>query len=207
MDKKTMGITCVLLANLTGMGSSVLPKKLTLFSRPHDKFYEIDKNKLFRSKQLSPRKLASYIKRFNIKTIINLRGENPHEAWWRREQKIVSQLGINFYNIAMSARRLPYKKDLLLLLHLYNHAPRPILIHCNGGADRTGEAAALWMLDQQNKSKKEALKQLTFRYGHVSWRNKKKRQFIKMWLGRSWAQSQYFYLSSNTLPFCDSSAP
>ncbi len=91
----------------------------------------------------------------------------------------------------MNANQFPKKQNLLTLLDLYKKAPHPILVHCNGGADRTGEAAALWVLDQQNKRKKDALKQLTFKYGHIRSKTPAKRKFIKMWQGRKWAQNIY----------------
>lgn len=91
----------------------------------------------------------------------------------------------------MNANQLPKKKNLLTLLELYKSATRPILIHCNGGADRTGEAAALWVLDQQNRRKKDALNQLAFKYGHIKLKTPKKRKFIKMWQGREWAENIY----------------
>ena len=91
----------------------------------------------------------------------------------------------------MSARRLPHKKDLATLLNLYENAPRPILVHCHSGADRTGEAAALWILDQQKKRRKDALKQLRLKYGHLKFKRPSKRFFIKIWNGRKWALNQY----------------
>jgi protein tyrosine/serine phosphatase len=83
----------------------------------------------------------------------------------------------------MSAHRIPEKKDLNFLFNLYKNkkkAPRPILIHCRGGADRTGEAAALWVITQQKKSKKIALKQLSLKYGHIRYKAPLKRRFVKL---------------------------
>lgn len=168
------------------------PAATKLFHSPHDNFHEVEKNAFFRSKQLSPKKLEKFIKQFGIKTIINLRGKNEDKKWWRQEKEIAKQLNIGFYSIPMSAQRLPHKKDLITLLNLYKHAPRPILIHCLAGADRTGEAAAIWVLDQQKKSKKDALKQLSFTYGHFSFIRPSKKFFIKkLWKGRKWAETKY----------------
>jgi len=134
-----------------------------LFHCSNDNFHEVEKNILYRSKQLSPKKLRRYLKQFKIKSIINLRGKNEHAKWWKQEQQVAKELNVNFYNIPMSAKRFPHKKDLRFLLYLYDNANRPLLIHCRGGADRTGEAAALWILDQQKKHKNEALKQLSLK--------------------------------------------
>jgi len=46
-------------------------------------------------------------------------------------------------------------------------APKPILIHCNGGADRTGLISALYLYDVESKSSKVANRELTAFYGHV----------------------------------------
>jgi molecular chaperone DnaJ len=166
-------------------------KSKKFFSSIQDNFHEIDKDKFFRSKQLSSRKLRYYIDRFNIKTVINLRGLNENSSWWKKENLTVKSCGAKLYNIRMSARELPNKKNILYLLNLYDKAEKPILIHCLGGSDRTGEAAALWVIDQQKKSKKVALRQLSLKYGHIKIKNRKKRAFIKMWNGRNWLKSHY----------------
>jgi len=166
-------------------------KHARLFSSPKYNFYEVDKNRFFRSRQLSPTCLKKFITQFGIKTIINLRGENKKASWWQKEKQIAQEHNVHFYSIPMSARRLPHKKDLITLLTLYQNAPRPILVHCRGGADRTGEATALWILDQQKKRKKDALKHLAMKYGHFSFKSPSKRFFVKLWQGRNWACHTY----------------
>ena len=157
-------------------------KNKRLFCATADNFYEVEKNIFYRSKQLTHKKLHHYINKFGIKTIINLRGKNEHRKWWRREKMVADSCGVKMYNIPMSAHRIPEKKHLNFLFYLYKNsqiAPRPILIHCNGGADRTGEAAALWVITQQKKSKKAALRQLSLKYGHIRWKAPLKRRFVK----------------------------
>lgn len=154
-------------------------------------FHVVQPGVLYRSAQLSPQFLEAMIRKHNIKTIINLRGNNEHKRWWQKEKKLAEKLGISLYNIRMTATYLPSKQNLLTLLKIYQQAPRPILIHCYSGADRTGEAAALWVLDQQKKDKKTALKQLSLRYGHVEWMHPAKRFFINLWQGRQWLISDY----------------
>jgi len=149
----------------------------------HDNFFEIQKNTFYRSKQLSPQKLLFYLKKFHIKTVINLRGKNPQKKWWQQEKDICQKNGVTLHDIAMDANQFPKKQNIVTLLNLYKNAPRPILVHCNGGSDRTGEAAALWVIEQQQKRSKEALKQLTFHYGHLRSKAPKKRTLIKNWRG------------------------
>lgn len=114
-----------------------------------------------------------------------MRGVNKNCRWWQREERIAQKYQVAFYNIPMNAQRMPLEEDLLTLLTLYEKAARPILIHCYSGADRTGEAAALWVLEQQKKGKKQALKQLTLKYGYLQMTHPLKRRFIKEWQGKN----------------------
>lgn len=163
---------------------------ITLWEKIIDNFHAVEKGLLYRSKQLSCKKLRAYVERFNIKTIINLRGKNKSALWWHQEKKCVQELGIKFFNIASNASRPSTKHEICQILSLYDHAPKPILIHCYSGSDRTGEAAALWCLDQQN-NRKAACKQLSWRFGHIQSRRPYKIKLIKVWSGRKWLIHHY----------------
>jgi len=156
-----------------------------------DNFHSVERGVLYRSKQLSKKRLEKYIKRLDLKTIINLRGPNPTRSWWRQEKALAQKHGLKFYNLAMTARSLPSKQHLLKLLDIYKTAPKPILIHCYSGADRTGEAAALWVLEHQKKHKNIALKQLSFKYGYVRSKHPAKHFFISIWQGKKWLTATY----------------
>ncbi|KKQ48362.1 MAG: Protein tyrosine/serine phosphatase [candidate division TM6 bacterium GW2011_GWF2_38_10] len=154
-------------------------------------FHAVEPGVLYRSSQLSASMLSTIIKKYGIKTIVNLRGRNEHKAWWQTEQTIAQTHKVTFINIPMSAQHLPQKQHLITLLETYNTAPRPMLIHCYSGSDRTGEAAALWVLEQQKKGKHSALKQLSLRYGHIPRVYPAKRFFIKLWQGIPWLNNEY----------------
>jgi protein tyrosine phosphatase (PTP) superfamily phosphohydrolase (DUF442 family) len=164
---------------------------VSAFRKLYDNFHTVESGKLYRSKQLSERKLRHYIKKLGIKAVINLRGNNKHMKWWSKERKIAHKLGVNYFDVALNANFFSSKRSLLKLLRIYHHTPRPILIHCEGGSDRTGEAAALWLLTQQNKNKKEALKQLNWTYGHFESKCPLKRFFINAWKGEDWLKYEY----------------
>lgn len=167
------------------------PQCITLWESLVDNFHTVESGELYRSAQLSCRKLSRYIKKFEIKTIINLRGKQKTATWWRKEKLCAKKRGVRFFDIQMSAVRPSTKHEIGQLLALYDHAPKPILVHCLGGADRTGEAAALWVLDQQKKSKRQALKHLEWKYRHFRrWRPYKSR-LVKAWRGREWFIQKY----------------
>jgi protein tyrosine/serine phosphatase len=179
----------------------------TLVKRPHtnptnvihisgirklfDNFHTVERGKLYRCSQISPKKLSKYIAKHGIKTLVNLRGPNHDKKWWRAERDLTQKLGVRFYNIPMFAQTMTSRKNLIKLLNVYKLAPRPILIHCQSGSDRTGEAAALWVLEEQKKGQKIALKQLSIRYGHLRFYRPAKTQLIKLWHGKDWLMNHY----------------
>jgi len=191
---------------------NVTPESPDSIKKPHincirklfDNFHAVEPGVLYRSKQLSKKRLEKYIKRLHLKTIINLRGPNPTMPWWQKEKALAKKYDIKFYSLAMTAHNMPLKKHLLELLHIYETAPKPILIHCYSGADRTGEAAALWVLEQQKKQKKTALKQLSFKYGYLRSKNPAKHLFISIWQGKNWLKATYdprlYSSNNNALP-------
>jgi protein tyrosine/serine phosphatase len=155
-------------------------------------FYEIEAGKYYRSAQLSGVQLEDYIKKHNIKTVINLRGENRGESWYRAEEETSRRLNVGLINISMSANRLPHREDLIKLLDAFKDAPRPLLVHCQAGADRTGEATAIYQMLYMGKPKAEAMKMLSIRYGHIASAKPAKDYFIQtVWAGEDWAYQAY----------------
>ncbi len=155
-------------------------------------FHEVDKDKLYRAGQLNEEELKSIIANHKIKTIINLRGESQNSEWYEVEERLSAEHGIELVDIHMSAKYIPHKENLVKLLDTFENAERPILIHCKAGADRTGEASAIYQMEYMGKTKKQSLKMLTVKYHHVSIFKPAKRYFIKkLWKGVDWARNEY----------------
>jgi protein tyrosine/serine phosphatase len=130
-------------------------------------FYPITDNEAYRSAQLDRDELDYYIKKYNIKSIINLRGRHLDEPWYREEIKVSAERKVAHYDLPISATREPSEEDVRKLMEMFKHAPRPVLIHCQAGADRSGLAAAIWKVVVDKESKLEANKQLSILYGHI----------------------------------------
>lgn len=119
----------------------------------------------FRSNQPDHARFVSYAD-MGIKTVLNLRGvqQQPHYLF---EVESTDKLGLILITLPMSARQAPKRKRMLNLLDLFDTIERPFLMHCKSGADRTGLAAALYLMVQEGRSLAVARKQLSFRYIHI----------------------------------------
>lgn len=153
--------------------------------------HTVQNNNLYRSATLPPKLLTRTLKKYNIQTVINLRGAQPSKSWYHDEVRVTKKLGVSLHNIPMRASLLPKKAHIQKLIKLYRTAPRPILIHCHAGVDRTGEAAALWKLVIEKEDKETALEQLSDSYGHFETRYPAKKLFINLWQSEKWLAERY----------------
>ena len=100
--------------------------------------------------------------------MINLRGASSEDEWYRDEIAICKTTGIEHYDIPMCATKLPEPETVALLIRTLRIAPRPFLVHCKSGSDRTGLASAVWlMLSSSQNPSKAASHGLTLWHGHI----------------------------------------
>jgi protein tyrosine/serine phosphatase len=130
--------------------------------------HEVVPNELYRSAQPSAANLAQLKERFSIRTVINLRGANPSDAWYREETRESAKLGIAHIDFRMKASRGLDLQQATALIDLMRKAQKPILIHCQSGIDRTGLASALYLAAVGKVREEEAERQLSLAYGHLS---------------------------------------
>ena len=112
--------------------------------------------------------IAEYAHEYGVKTIINLRGANPGRPWYDAEVSEARRLGIAHLDFRMSARRVLTSSEADSLIALMKRAEKPMLIHCKAGSDRTGLAAALYLLTVKKPDEAAAEGQLSIRFGHFS---------------------------------------
>lgn len=129
----------------------------------------VDAGRLYRSAQLNGDALANVLTRFGIRSVINLRGRNPGEWWYQNELDVSARHGALHFDIGMGATSQPDAGVIARLIKALQTAPRPVLIHCASGADRSGLAAALYERFVKGQPADVAAGQLTFLYGHFPW--------------------------------------
>lgn len=120
---------------------------------------------VWRANQPSPRRLRRW-KALGIKSVINLRGTEP-KAHYLLEAEACRKLGIRLHSLRFSSRRFAPPERLIELLDLMRDAERPTVIHCKSGADRTGLASALYLMDAEGVPVEVAQKQMSLRYLHL----------------------------------------
>lgn len=130
-------------------------------------FHAVIAGEAYRSAQPSASDLARWADRHGIRSVINLRGAQPGAPWYDAELEKAAALGLQHFDFGMSAGRQLSPKEAERLIALLRDAPKPVLIHCKSGADRTGLAAAIY-LAQRGDDEDLAEAQISFRYGHVS---------------------------------------
>lgn len=92
---------------------------------------------------------SAFLAPHRFKSLINLRGENADFSWWTTEKRVTSALGIRHFDVKLSSRNIPSRSGLAALFDAFAAAERPILLKCSGGQDRTGLAAALYVLQSK----------------------------------------------------------
>ena len=129
-------------------------------------FHTVTEGTLYRSAQLSRRELQAAIRDHGIRSILNLRGAHPGQSWYDDEIAASKELDVAHYDYGLSARRVVTGKQIEEILEIVRAAPKPLLVHCKSGADRSGLVAALYRFADERRSADEADRQLSLVYGH-----------------------------------------
>lgn len=130
-------------------------------------FHTVVEGVAYRSAQPDGDDLGQWAAAKGIRSVINLRGEHDGTEWYDNEIAAADRLGLQHYNFEMSARSQLSPERAAQLVALLRDAPKPVLIHCKSGADRTGLASAL-MMAVLGHNERSAEAQISIRYGHIS---------------------------------------
>jgi hypothetical protein len=124
-------------------------------------------NVFYRSAQLTGGTLEKELARDHIASVINLRGAQPDSGFYQSEINVCRQMKVRHDDVGMSAHRLPSPQDLDELLKDFQQMPKPIIVHCKAGSDRTGLVSTLFVALQPGANLDKAERdQLTWRRGH-----------------------------------------
>ena len=121
---------------------------------------------LYRSAQLSKSDTRWAVREYAIKSVLNLRGAHAGQAWYDDEIAASGELGLAHFDYPLSSKRFVTSQQIDEILDIVRKAPKPLLIHCKSGADRSGLVAALYRFSETGASAADADRELSLVYGH-----------------------------------------
>ncbi|MFZ3229788.1 MAG: tyrosine-protein phosphatase [Pseudobdellovibrio sp.] len=155
-------------------------------------FDTVDAGRLYRSAQLTTDELTEVIQKFNIKTVVSLRGSPAASDYYEKESDTLDRLKTRFVPIAMSDRYYPLESEMKDVFSVFEDPNKyPILIHCRVGTDRTGMVSALYQRVYMNKSIEESLDQLTLAHLHVRLLRPAMSDFVRKFKDLNWVLNDY----------------
>ena len=119
---------------------------------------------VWRSAQPTPRQLA-WFRRQGVRTVISLRGGREHGSW-ALQREACQREGLTLVDFVLRSREAPSRETVLAARAFFAGVAYPAVMHCKSGADRAGLASALFLILHEDRPVREALAQLSPRYGH-----------------------------------------
>lgn len=109
-------------------------------------FRTVEKGAFYGCRQMSGASFETWIAKYGIRTVINLRGANPGSDWYDAEVAACKRAGVAHVDFGWSKNSIPEPASLLQFVELMETGEKPFLAHCQGGTHRTGAAAAVYRL-------------------------------------------------------------
>ena len=133
--------------------------------------------------------LSSFLKRRGIRAIINLRGRNDDLGWWKKETAIAKNCGVGHLDAMLDSRKLPTRDMLVQLIMAFDAAPRPFMLKCSGGQDRTSFAAALYIIHRDGWGAMAAAGEQFARFPYLHF-PKSQQRWLKVFLDFAQAEAR-----------------
>ena len=156
---RVAGVACVLLLVLLGFLG---------IQQYTGNFHAVIDGEVYRSAQMTGTQLSDYTAQVGLKSVLNLRGAAPDADWYQAEIADSARLGLVHADFALSASREVTNDEAVQLIVLMRTLPKPLLIHCKQGSDRTGLLAALYLASIKGVDVDTADDELSLAFGHFS---------------------------------------
>ncbi len=92
------------------------------------------------------------LNKMGVMSVLNLRTTH-------KDNKLKHKLPIQLYNVKMSAEQIT-DDDIIRALWILKNSPKPIVVHCAHGSDRTGAVLAMYRIVFQNWTKEQAINEM-----------------------------------------------
>jgi len=132
-----------------------------LYEIAQNNFDTVVPGQVYRSSRMNPDALARVIQTRHIQSVLSLIGPSLIES------NAVRKSGAVYFDVSISDRHELAGAQMGKIIAAMRAAPKPQLIHCKAGADRSGLASALYCFAIDGQTAEQADRQLTVWYGHV----------------------------------------
>ncbi|WP_395065665.1 dual specificity protein phosphatase family protein [Flavobacterium sp.] len=184
--KKKIGIA-VLAVVLIGTGKYVYDRHI------NHNFMTITDGKVYKSGVIPPDEIADYVKKYNIKSIVDLRfpgtGDdvnNPEvPAELTAEKDAIAKIpGVNYFNDGSD--QVPKQENLDKFFKIMDNQDNyPVLIHCYHGIGRAQMYSAIYRIEYEGFSNEDARHQAAFPFMFSSFDDgKPKGEYLKTYKSR-----------------------
>jgi hypothetical protein len=124
-------------------------------------FHVVTAGQVYRSSRMSPEALTTVIQSHGIKSVLSLVGPSLTES------NAVRLANADYFDVSISDRHEVTEWQMDEIISILRTAPKPVLIHCKAGADRTGLAASLYHYAVEGEPADRAAAELTLFDGHL----------------------------------------
>jgi hypothetical protein len=156
----------------------------------------VEPGRLYRSGQLTAAGFRDAVRRYGIRTIINVQDDVPDPLVWHgyldrrtvRESAVCQELGVRYVWLAPDlqgrdvAQPRPKVLDEFLAL-MDDEATYPALIHCKAGLHRTGVLAAVYRMEYAGWSRAAAFRELKA-HGFGEWKCSSANDYVDQYVLR-----------------------
>ncbi len=145
------------------VGPIIIAYLFRFYQRIQGNFHVVVPGVLYRSSELRPALAKRYAGKYGLRSLLRLRGANG------QAEAQAAELGLEFHSVNLRASRYEPPERLAEYLELLRSMPKPALVCCKGGSDRSGLLAALWLYEVEGIPPSQAIKQLCLLKGHLPW--------------------------------------
>ena len=128
-------------------------------------FHQVS-DRMWRANQPSPDRIA-WLAEQGFKTILNVRGTQPHAAYYALEKEACERHGLAMIDMPFGSREAPYVDRMERAQEIFRTIEYPAMLHCKSGADRAGLMSVFYLMVHEGRPYEEAIEHLSLKYLHV----------------------------------------
>ncbi|MBE9538225.1 MAG: tyrosine-protein phosphatase [Proteobacteria bacterium] len=102
--------------------------------------YTVIPGQIYRSAQPDIEDITRWSEQLRIRSVLTLQSATP---WSPEQAGQIGSLGIDLFFVPLKFDRQPSRASMIKLLELIHNAPKPLLVHCLRGVDRSGLVSAM----------------------------------------------------------------